>query len=190
MKTRVGLLAATTLAALAAAVPAAGSGGLLEWQQAGGIVPCVAPGDANLIEAFDVSGLLANRGIVRAAADDRFRLELSGEVYDLHPPDPQQPPDPTQPPDPALVSTIPAAQYEIEPLREDGLRAGNTVELATMDLAQPPDPARALKQLLDAGHTLRVDITATLVLVDSAGQTHVLDEAFMQTTIEPAATAR
>jgi hypothetical protein len=167
------ILAAAALAALAVALPAAAGGGLLQWQSAGGIQPCVAPGDAHLIEGFHLSGLSANMGIVQASANDRFRLVLEGNVYD------------TDQPEPDLVGRLPAVVVVIEPLGEESLRAGNAVELVGIDWGPPLDDGRVWKGLLDAGHTLRVDVTVSLVLVDGDGQTQLLDQTTAQTTIAP-----
>lgn len=150
-----------------------------ELLEAGGIAPCTSPDDSHLIAEFDITGLRANKGIVQASENHRFHLMLTAAIF-------AQPPDPIVPPDPVLVSEIAPTVFGLDPAREDGLRGGSTVELATVQLQPPPDNGVELKRLLDEGHTLLIEVTATLILVDAAGATHTLDTALMKTSIAPA----
>jgi hypothetical protein len=116
----------------------------------------------NELEAYEVKGLTAPKGIVEAQGSGRFTLEVEAVFTDQ---------------DGTIVGTVGPTRLALIPDKDASQDQGSEVTLTGIiqSLAEPrPDPA-VIKALLDAGETLTLTVSVSLVLVDASGASHVLD---------------
>ncbi len=128
----------------------------------------------NELQAYEVSGLMATKGIVQAQASDRFVLEVAGIFTDKYG---------------IVVGTVGPTQLALIPDKDASQDQGSEVTLTGIiqSLAEPrPDPA-VIKELLDAGETLTLSVSVSLVLVDGSGALRVLDTIQASTLVQPEA---
>lgn len=157
----------TTVAALATLATQASASALIM----GDSPTIVIQRDGNMLLSYEVTGLMATKGIVQAQVSDRFALEVSASIRDGTS---------------VVLATVPSSLPLIGS-KDTSMKPGAEVPLTGIGqgLAEPrPDPA--VIELLDQGKSLTLDVSVSLVLETGSGATHVLDTIRATTVVNPA----